>query len=110
MANAEVAVLIAQVIPATGSRFESIPELNHHIALLVSALDTPRSPVVIVDHWTNFDAVQDTYDGTHPNENGEKKMSTRWFGALTQLGGRFTRTLPPAPRKPSGRRVPNDGG
>jgi hypothetical protein len=78
----EVVVLLAQVIPSNDSRLDEIPLLNAEIAILASALDTPESPVMAVDHWTGFDPVTDTYDGTHPNESGEQKMASRWAWAM----------------------------
>jgi hypothetical protein len=80
-----ITVLLAQVIPSTQHEFDEIPELNAAIALLAVQLDTPSSRVIAVDHWTGFDPVADTYDGTHPNEGGERKMSARWLTALAEV-------------------------
>ena len=96
-----ITVLLAQVIPGSQSGFDEIPELNAAIAQLALQLDTPWSRVIAVDHWTGFDPIADTYDGTHPNESGERKVSHRWVGALVTVLGR------PAPiyRRSTGRRL-----
>ena len=80
-----VSVLLAQVIPGSQPAFDEIPELNTAIAQLAVQLDTPWSRVIAVDHWTGFDPITDTYDGTHPNESGEQKMCARWFAALHEV-------------------------
>jgi len=82
--NPTVTVLFAQVIPSTVSGLSEIPGLNTEIATLAASLTTPGSPVVVVDQWTGFDPVTDTYDGVHPNALGEQKMAARW---LTGLAG-----------------------
>lgn len=40
---------------------------------------------LIVDQNSDFNAQAETYDGVHPNEQGEKKMAARWFDALGPL-------------------------
>jgi hypothetical protein len=96
-----ITVLLAQVIPGSGAAFDEIPDLNAAIAQLAGQLDTPWSRVIAVDHWTGFDPTTDTYDGTHPNEVGERKVSRRWVSALVTVLGR------PAPiyRRSTGRRL-----
>jgi hypothetical protein len=51
-------------------------------------LTTPESPVVIVDQHTGFDAERDTFDGVHPNAEGEAKMAAAWFAACRALAAR----------------------
>jgi hypothetical protein len=36
--------------------------------------------VTFVDNFTNFDPVKDTTDGEHPNDAGNEKMATQFFG------------------------------
>lgn len=82
-----VVVLLAQVPPVAISRlgdtWEDVGLLNTAFAGLVPLLDQPSARVVLVDQWTGFDALRDTYDGVHPNERGEKKLAARWFDAIT---------------------------
>ena len=106
--NPQIAVLIAEVIPSFYPALSEIPALNDEIAILATALNTPESPVIAVDQWTDFDPVTETYDGIHPNEAGEKKLSSRWFSALETLLGRLEPVSLPAPRK-AGRRLTPSG-
>ena len=99
-----ITILLAQVIPSQGAAFDGIPELNAAVAQRAEELDTPLSRVVLVDHWTGFDPTTDTYDGTHPNESGERKMSHRWFVALAGVLGRPE----PIARRGVGRRLVPD--
>jgi lysophospholipase L1-like esterase len=77
-----VKILLAQVIPETGHTAEW-PDLNSRIATLASQKTTTDSPITLVDQYTGFNASADTFDGIHPNESGERKMSAKWFSALT---------------------------
>ena len=43
------------------------------------------SPVIVVDHFTGFDAATQTYDGVHPNADGEIHLSDRWLAALEDV-------------------------
>ena len=80
-----ITILLAQVIPSEAPGLSDIPILNAAIVQLSSQLDTPTSRLIAVDQWTGFDAAADTYDGTHPNENGERKISLRWNAALREV-------------------------
>ncbi|HDQ40389.1 MAG TPA: cellulose-binding protein [Desulfonatronum sp.] len=78
--NPRVAVLVAQLID---NAFISplVQDLNEVIKGLAAG-STPESPIIIVDQWTGFDPRMHTYDGTHPNEAGERFMARRWAEAL----------------------------
>lgn len=102
--NAEVAILIALIIPSTSTNLYVIPELNAMIEVMAESVDSPESPVIVVDQWSGFNPENETYDGVHPNEAGEKKMAARWFVALVALSRRIQRSYLPAPRV-SGRRL-----
>lgn len=84
-ANPTIIILFAQVIPSTVPALSDIPTLNAEIVVLAASLSTPDSPVIVVDHWTDFDPSTETYDGVHPNAAGEQKMSSRWFSALADV-------------------------
>ena len=92
--NPNVTVLLAQVIPAK-NYMTQMQALNAQIPSLVSSKNTVESPVVLVDQWTGFDAVTDTYDGVHPNTTGQQKMATKWYNALTTVLA--TPTVVPVP-------------
>ena len=84
--NPDVEVLVAQIIPMNptgcaecGARVEA---LNAAIPDWAASLSTAQSPVVVVDQWTGFSTVSDTYDGVHPNASGDQKMASAWYPAL----------------------------
>jgi hypothetical protein len=81
-ARPDAAFLVARIIPtAHSTRNRRIRELNDAISSLASK-STDRSPVRIVDHFTGFDPAEMTYDGVHPNAEGEIHMADRWLAAL----------------------------
>ncbi|HVT90262.1 MAG TPA: NPCBM/NEW2 domain-containing protein [Tepidisphaeraceae bacterium] len=79
-----VKILLAQIIPETTNTAQ-FPALNSMIATLASQKNTAQSPVILVDQYTGFNASSDTFDGVHPNDSGERKMSAKWFNALTSV-------------------------
>ena len=84
-ARPDAAFLIAQIIPTSNaSRNRTLRELNTGIASLESK-STERSKVRIVDHFTGFDPARMTYDGVHPNPEGEIHMAERWLEGLAAL-------------------------
>lgn len=88
--NPNMRVLVAQIIPMDPSRScaecaDRVVELNAAIPGWAAGKSTSQSPVVVVDHWTGFSTGTDTYDGVHPNDSGDQKMSDRWYPALTRL-------------------------
>jgi hypothetical protein len=72
-----VARLITTAHPDPNS---AIAELNEGILRLASK-STGRSTVSIVD-LGGFDAARMTYDGVHPNAEGEIYLADRWLDAL----------------------------
>ena len=57
-------------------------ELNAEIDALGAAITTPDSPVLIVNQFDGFDAIDDTFDGVHPTPSGEAKIATTWETAI----------------------------
>lgn len=74
------ALFVAELIPAQGME-ERFAEANRYIRSLRER-STESSPVIVVDHFSGFDPDRHTYDGVHPNAEGEKRMAERWFAAL----------------------------
>src|SRR5690606_19865055 len=66
---------------------QQVLDLNERIVALAAAKTTAASPVVLVDQYTGFNPAQDTYDGLHPNAQGEAKMAARWRQAILALPG-----------------------
>jgi lysophospholipase L1-like esterase len=86
-ANPQVIVLLAQVIPSGKlPKYDYIPELNVALAALVTRLNTPGQPVVLVNQADGFDWRTDTIDDhVHPNAAGAEKMAAQWFDALRRM-------------------------
>ena len=82
--NPEVRILLAQIIPASKKGYQ-IAEFNALLPFLAAERSTEESPVVIVDQWSGFDPYGDTYDGTHPNDQGDMKIAERWLAAILSL-------------------------
>ncbi len=84
--NPNVIILLAKLIPTGFPRVNPlIDALNVAIDDIAREMDTPASPVIVVDQHAGFDPKTDTYDGIHPNKLGEKKMAKKWFQAIKAL-------------------------
>ena len=86
LVNSRVRILLAQLIPSSRSNAE-ISLLNGDIALLANELNTYASPVLLINQNAGFNVGSDTYDGVHPNDSGDQKMTNKWFAGLWQLLG-----------------------
>ena len=107
--DSSIAVLMAMIIPGSSPELEPIESLNAAVRSLAGSLTTAQSRVVVVDQWTGFDPTLDTYDGVHPNETGEKKISRRWLAALIANPDILERAGPPQPRRAGHRLQPPVG-
>jgi|WetSurMetagenome_2_1015567.scaffolds.fasta_scaffold00856_10 acyl-CoA thioesterase I len=76
--NPKVVILLALIIPNPFG----VDSLNAALPVLADSLSTGLSPVNIVDQNFGFDPIVDSYDGAHPNADGERKMAGKWYGAL----------------------------
>ena len=88
--NPGMQVLVAQIIPMDPNR--SCPQCGDRVEALNAAIpgwaagkSTQQSPITVVDQWTGYSAVTDTYDGVHPNESGIQKIADRWYPALAAV-------------------------
>ena len=85
--NPNMKVLVAQIIPMNPSNCaecaQRVVNLNNAIPGWAASKSTALSPVAVVDQWTGFNTGTDTYDGVHPNDSGNQKMSNRWYPALS---------------------------
>ncbi len=85
--NPNAVILLAKLIPAKRQQgdSEAVAAVNEKvIPKVVEKMNMPNSPVIAVDHFSDFDVAQDTYDGVHPNASGEEKMAQRWFKAIEE--------------------------
>ncbi|HYN93928.1 MAG TPA: cellulose binding domain-containing protein [Pilimelia sp.] len=104
--NPAMRILVAKIIPMTASNCgdcgQRVVALNNAIPGWAAARSTTLSPIIVVDQWTGFNTATDTYDGVHPNANGDRKMSDRWYPALTGvLSGGAPGPSPTPSRSPS---------
>lgn len=92
--NRNCVFLVAQVIPtANASAAASLQTLNTLIGSWGPSYSMANSPILVVDQAGGFDPTTDLYDGVHPNELGERKMSEKWLRALGAVLGPFKTTL-----------------
>lgn len=80
--NNDIVILIAQILPVSNGPITTrIALLNKAIEKLPASAGSP-SRLIVVNHFKGFDPHKDTYDGVHPNEDGEKKMAKKWYESL----------------------------
>ncbi len=90
--NPNIIILLAKLIPVDGAVFNwasNIEPLNAEIPSIATDMQNENSPIIIVDQHSGFDATlgNDTFDGAHPNANGEEKMAQKWFDAIQGILG-----------------------
>lgn len=85
--NPRIQVLMAQLINSSNCPPAA---LNARLPALVADKDRPESPIVLVDEYTGFDPPTMTYDGTHPNAEGDSRMAERWFEKLAPMLDAFS--------------------
>lgn len=84
--NPGVTILLAQILPVAFSYANiRIMTFNDALPELAKSLNSDKSPIIIVNHFSGFDATKDTYDGIHPNDSGIKKMVIKWIAALNKV-------------------------
>jgi acyl-CoA thioesterase-1 len=59
--------------------------LNNTVTTIASEMDTPQSPVILVDQVTGFDSGSMLYDDVHHNRVGEAWVAENWFEALANI-------------------------
>jgi lysophospholipase L1-like esterase/nitrogen fixation-related uncharacterized protein len=102
--NPRVRVVLAESLPiALGETDEGFAlrqyAFNELVRRVAADLSTEASPVVSLDIATveEWDVAADTYDGTHPNADGEVKVAAAFADALAAefgLGPSYPRPLP----------------
>jgi len=101
--NPSMRILVAQIIPMNPSNCaecaQRVVALNQAIPGWAAGKTTAASPITVVDQWTGFSPASDTFDGVHPNDSGNVKISNKWYPPLTAvLNGA---TQPPDTQAPS---------
>ncbi|MEU3659287.1 GDSL-type esterase/lipase family protein [Streptomyces sp. NPDC032940] len=96
-ANPRVRVAVMPVITnirveADTTFAEQVHRFNELLAKTVTDLDAPGSALLLVPPPASYDFHTDTYDGTHPNTDGEHKIAGAFAEALHEgwgLGGPY---------------------
>ncbi|WP_199041529.1 cellulose binding domain-containing protein [Glycomyces salinus] len=90
--NPDAIILVAQIIPLHPDESfgcsdcpQRVIDLNAQIPGWAAGLSTEQSPIAVVDQWTGWVPEEDTYDGVHPDEDGNVKMAANWFEALDPI-------------------------
>ncbi|MCP2332895.1 MULTISPECIES: SGNH/GDSL hydrolase family protein [Actinoalloteichus] len=88
-ANPEIRLVVAQILPMDAPNCpecaQRVVDLNASVPAWAADRSTADSPVLVADHWTGFDTDLHTYDGVHPNADGDRRMADTWYAALTPL-------------------------
>ncbi len=91
-ANPHVRVVLLPVIPNVRAEADApfaaeVARFNELLAKTAANLDDPTSPLLMASIPESYDIHTDTYDGTHPNANGEHKLAAAFAGAMHQAWG-----------------------
>ncbi|GGO47120.1 GDSL-type esterase/lipase family protein [Streptomyces lasiicapitis] len=94
-ANPRVALAVLPVIPNVRAEDDpgfgaEVARFNELLAKTVADLDTAASALLLASPPAAYDINLDTYDGTHPNEHGERKLAAAFAAAMWEawdLGG-----------------------
>jgi Lysophospholipase L1 and related esterases len=84
-ANPNVVILVAQPTPFVGQNKRGMSKLRGAIKKAVKIEKKAGVKVRVVNLAGSFNPRKDTVDGTHPNENGEKKIAKRYYTALRKV-------------------------
>jgi len=84
--NSETRIVIAQILPwKDGIEHPERVRYNRALATWVEEAKLQGAHMALADCNTGFDPDSDTWDGYHPNSQGEQKMAEQWMIALTPL-------------------------
>lgn len=105
--NPEMVIVVGKVTPLIPNFTSDYVYRAEELALAMDGwaeqLTTKESPIYVVDQFTGFDAMTDTYDGVHPNEKGSVKMCDKWYESLSQI---LSGTAPVVSETPAVSEVP----
>ena len=86
--NPNAIIVLAQIIGMTTQSFtDKARMLNAAMPAFVASRTTTASPLYLVDQMAGFAPATMTYDGTHPNEEGEAVIADVWLTRLRPLLG-----------------------
>ena len=82
--NPNVVILLAKLIPAR-KRETVVDDMNSEFERFAAKKSRRTSPIITVDLNSGFDPYNDLFDRVHPNIYGNKKIATKWFGAIQNV-------------------------
>ena len=86
--NPNIKLVASKIIPMSPSSCTTcaadVVAFNNAIPGWAAGLTTTQSPIYVVDQWTGFDVVADTYDQVHPVTSGFIKMANKFFPVVAQ--------------------------
>ncbi|WP_431043731.1 GDSL-type esterase/lipase family protein [Streptomyces sp. P1-3] len=88
-ANPGIQAVLLPVIPNIRAEADAFfaaecARLNELLAKAVADLDSPASPLLLASRPSAYDIHRDTYDGTHPNASGERRIAGAFAEAMHQ--------------------------
>ncbi|MBO2446137.1 hypothetical protein J4573_03480 [Actinomadura barringtoniae] len=115
--NPEVRLILGTILDtrraAEDHRFDRrVMWCNNKIRALAAELRTPRSPIEVADTAVEFAADLHTWDGTHPNPNGEVRIAAAFADVLAQrfgVGRTYPRPYPDIAPIPDQAKAPSAG-
>jgi lysophospholipase L1-like esterase len=81
-ANPNIIVLVAEPTPYIGTDSKLMSKLASAIGHMAKTENQPGSQVIAVNLYGGFSVRRDTFDGMHPDQSGEIKISNRFFKVL----------------------------
>ncbi|KEZ43272.1 putative cellulose-binding family ii protein [Scedosporium apiospermum] len=81
--NPEIRIIVAQMIPYPAND-GLVQELNAAIPEWAASKNSTESPIWVVDQYTGFSGTTDLYDGLHPSESGDVKISGKFHPVIIQ--------------------------
>jgi hypothetical protein len=86
-ARPKLRMVLLPVIPNTRATLDpgfadQCAELNERTAKIVAELDSPASPLLLASRPPGYDIQLHTYDGTHPNPEGEHRLAAAFANAM----------------------------
>ncbi|KAG9090930.1 hypothetical protein FRC06_000818 [Ceratobasidium sp. 370] len=82
-------ILVAKITPMNPSGCsdcaQRVVNFNNALPAWASSKTTSSSPITVVDLWTGYNTTSDTYDGVHPNDNGNAKIASKYYTPLYNI-------------------------
>jgi hypothetical protein len=106
-ANPHIRIVLGIILPDSRTQDSatfaaSIAAFNNTISATASQLSTAASPIAVANDAAGFNVAADTWDGSHPNANGEVRIAAGFANALARRFGLGSAYPTPFPVLPTG--------